>query len=182
MTSRPIIMSAESIREIFNGTRRDTRCVVAPQPNADGLSRLPGDSIWRDAADRPYRCPYGQEGTQLWVREVWADVNTDSGPAIMYSDGYLRFCQDDAYPVEYERYPGCQFTMWCGDLLRGEPDHKWRYAMQMQRWASRLTLEVESIRVERWDKPDAELKYPWKPRPWAWVITFKRAEEANHAR
>jgi len=85
-------------------------------------------------------------------------VNTDSGPAFTYrADNGLHFCQDDAFPVEYDRYPGMTFAMWCGDLWRGEPGHTWRRAQHMPAWASRITLEVESVRVCRiWEISEDE--------------------------
>lgn len=95
-------------------------------------------------------CPLGVPGDRLCCKETWADVNTDSGPALTYrADHGLHFCQDDAFPVEYDRYPGMSFTMWCGDLWRGEPGHTWRRAQHMPAWASRITLEVVGVRCVR---------------------------------
>lgn len=90
-----------------------------------------------------------EPGDLLWVKETWADTNGENGPMISYQAGGDRFLVDECYPVEYSRYPGCQFTMWCGDLRRGEPDHSWRSPIHMPKWASRLTLRVTDVRVER---------------------------------
>lgn len=98
---------------------------------------------------------YGPEGTRLWVRETWADVNTESGPGLAYrADHAIRFCSDDAFPVEYDRYPGCTFTMWNADLFcreeRGcKSDHHWRNPRFMPKWAARIWLEVTEIRLQR---------------------------------
>ena len=112
-------------------------------PSFDMSMGEPEREIWE-----PIRLP-AYVGDRLWVRETWADVNTDSGPALAYRAGGLRFCEEDAYPVEYERYPGCSFCMWWGDLERGEPGHRWRSPIHMPRWASRLTLTVTDVRVQR---------------------------------
>jgi len=108
---------------------------------------------WQDKPGIPLKgpdedCPYGQPGDRLWVRETFSDVNTDAGPGICYKDGSIHFCQDDAFPVEYHRYPGMKFCNWYGDLMRGT-EGTWRPSIHMPRWASRITIEIESVRVER---------------------------------
>lgn len=113
-------------------------------------------------SDSPYgwfKCPYGKVGERLWVRETWADVNSELGPSLLYRSnenlvGWEEFSKvfDKDYGVgpsmNYAAYPG-SYDMWWSDLLAGEPDHKWRSPRYMPRWASRITLEITNIRVER---------------------------------
>jgi hypothetical protein len=166
---RPIIFSAPMVRAILSGAKTQTRRIIKPQPRWD-------DPVWwwddkpfvsdEAMADHLFHNFYGTHGTpygsvweeggdRLWVRETWADVNTENGPAITYAaDNSLRFCSDDAYPVEYERYPNCTFTMWCSDLWRRDErgckgDHSWRSPIHMPRAFSRLTLEITDVRVQR---------------------------------
>lgn len=77
------------------------------------------------------RCPYGEPGDRLWVRESHKFEN-DKGDCIFYkADGARHYVQDN------------------GEWLRPEDMWKWRPSIHMPRWASRITLEVESVRVER---------------------------------
>jgi hypothetical protein len=156
----PILFSAPMIRSILAGAKTQTRrALKTPRGCPKDYVYTPGALVdpamgwWQnpehDRVGWSSALPYSV-GDRLWVKETWADVNTESGPALLYrADNHLHFCTDDAYPVEYERYPGCLFSMWCGDLLRGEPGHKWRSPRYMPKWASRITLEVTAVRVER---------------------------------
>lgn len=158
---------------------------------------------------KPVKCPYGAPGDRLWVRETWADANSDDGPVICYrADLDRHYCHKDAWPIEYERYPGCSFSNWAGDLESGTEGH-WRPSIFMPRWASRITLEITDVRVQRvqeigqgdaceegrplgvepiewyaalWNKINGK-KAPWASNPWVWVIGFKRidAEKAEAA-
>ncbi|MGN6108316.1 MAG: hypothetical protein ACTHU0_24635, partial [Kofleriaceae bacterium] len=71
------------------------------------------------------------------------------GPMLSYRAGGDRFLVDESFPVDYSRYPGCQFSMWGGDLRRGTAGHRWRPARSMPRWATRIVLEITEVRVHQ---------------------------------
>lgn len=72
------------------------------------------------------RCPYGAPGTRLWVRETWAQPwSSGQGHPVIYRATY-------EHPEEASASAG-----------------PWRSSTSMPRWASRFTLVVEEIRVER---------------------------------
>lgn len=70
-------------------------------------------------------CPYGQPGDRLWVRETFLLRN--QGKSVIYKADYD--------PVEAAGISG----MYGG----------WRPSIHMPRWASRLTLEITEVRVQR---------------------------------
>lgn len=77
--------------------------------------------------ERPF--PYGQPGDRLWVRETF---HVTSANEVVYRADY----PDNATARGMENVPP-------------EQDVRWRPSIHMPRWASRLTLEVVSVRVER---------------------------------
>jgi len=140
----PIIFSAESIRAILDGRKSQTRRIVKPQPQPNGgkgLSPLepyhtPLDKwTWVLAATGHGNgtsgnyCPYGTIGDRLWVRETFAK------PRIVSIEDYL------ACKVIYKA--DCAFPK-----MPAEVD-KWTPSIFMPRWASRITLEVTDVRVQR---------------------------------
>lgn len=167
MKERPILFSGPMVRAILEGRKTQTRRVIKLRKLH--VSDTPGyDFQFRDKQLRwhDYRhedflklCPHGAPGDRLWVRETWADVNTTEGPAIAYraNNGLVTWHEfskvfDKDYgagpSMNYKAYPG-DYVMWCDDLFDGAPDHKWRPSIHMPRWASRITLDIKSVRVER---------------------------------
>jgi hypothetical protein len=94
--------------------------------------------IWHTRTGDSLMCPYGQPGDRLWIREAWchlSDVRTaDPGGDALQRRAFYR-----------ADYPGD--TLMHDD--RPEEKIKWRSSRFMPRWASRITLEVVSVRVER---------------------------------
>lgn len=137
MKERPILFSGPMVRAILEDRKTQTRRVAKEfndKHNLDGiLARFPNQE----------GCPYGKPGDLLWVRETWAEnLGTAArlGPClagkIIYRADYGDKC--------------------CGvaklDLASGECTHRvdrWRPSIFMPRWASRITLEITGVRVER---------------------------------
>lgn len=143
MKERGILFSAPMVRALLDGTKTQTRRAIKPQPANDPAKHHPiapyltstGSWNWVLAATGhgvgdPFPCPCGVPGNRLWVREAWrcGKIADQFPPSEL-----------DPHVVWYE--------------ADGEPpaatNGKLRPGMFMPRWASRLTLEVTGVRVER---------------------------------
>lgn len=179
MKERPILFSAPMVRAILDGTKTQTRRVIkglALNWIADGFCP---EFI---ACAENKLCPYGQPGDHLWVRETFLGwYNTDDG-----SFSHAAAYRADGYKLE-----------------NGE---KWRPSIHMPRAASRITLEITGVRVERLQdispedclaegirgehgngRCDLTTAYAdlweqinglgsWDANSWVWVVEFKRVE------
>jgi hypothetical protein len=134
---RPILFSGEMVRAILDGRKTVTRRVV--KFNAAGRLKLPGShKNWhRDDPDAVKACPYGQPGDRLWVRETWA-------AAAIYDEMAPKEMPEDAVPWFREG-----FIPPIDERPNFSRPGRWRPSIHMPRWASRLTLEVTGVRVER---------------------------------
>ena len=83
-------------------------------------------------------CPYGVPGDRLWVRETWATAKAlDDLPPRVSGERTPYWFQADDFIKNPPR------------VVTSIPRGKWRPSIHMPRWASRLSLEVVSVRVER---------------------------------
>lgn len=148
MRERPILFSGPMVRAILAGTKTQTRRIVQWRPSSPAdvsATRQPDEAqpythidgawlaTWREPAGTshmPTVCPYGVPGDRLWVREAHALVD---GPCW---SGLPRTAGPDGRWCYYRE-----------GFDRTEP--RWRPSIHMPRWASRLTLRIESVRVER---------------------------------
>ena len=198
------------VRAILAGTKTQTRRVVKHHPSDDGNMVLVdhGDGWWpyrSDDSERPvvnggdeipYRCPYGQPGDRLWVRETWCCVHgvPDAGGK-PHPDDFVRYRADNG--------PGEQVIT---DVKA------WHPSIHMPRVYSRILLEITAVRVERvqyisqddsvaegcddirdmllvpgrifyaggpreayrvlWDSINGPGS--WAANPWVWVVEFRR--------
>jgi len=144
MKARPILFSSPMVRALLEGRKTQTRRIVKPQPVVSALGRWRWDfklggfvgscgthiEGFHDCAS--FHCPYGQPGALLWVREAHYVIGEIPGPA-----------------------PGSRWTHYAADLSNnlGDTDHQWargwKPSIHMPRWASRLTLRITDVRVQR---------------------------------
>lgn len=171
-TERPILFSGAMVNAILEGRKTQTRRVVkarnvcdeclqgenAPnnysdlvEPNGEVnmagaiFGTVPylktGFCSHNDVSGERIRCPYGKPGDRLWVRETWAIA--DCGRRVSLSPD----AWPEGFPVKRLQYIS---TDEAPSTSKGKP-YWWnsRVSIHMPRWASRITLEITNVRVER---------------------------------
>ena len=159
MKERPILFSAPMVRAILAGHKTQTRRLVKVgdtiEERDDG-TRWPYFTTWTHGDDgSPWAsCPYGEPGNRLWVRETWryADWTEDGQPWIRYAaDDARRLCER-VTPEWAARVADIWAELSSAENVAVDgraADRKWRPSIFLPRWASRLTLAVTAVRVER---------------------------------
>ena len=128
---RPIIFSAPMVRAILSGRKSMTRRQVQHWRLCLEWSQLSRDKIPLE------KCPYGVPGDRLWVREAW-----DFLPDGKNSANIFYWVDGDFQP----RKPPPEYNPFLYNNPRKRP------SIHMPRWASRISLEIVSVRVERLQK------------------------------
>ncbi|HIE5014199.1 TPA: hypothetical protein ACXNLO_001419 [Enterobacter cloacae] len=170
MKERGMIFNGEMVRAILDGRKTQTRRIMKDQPS-DGFHPThngydldlnahwytPGvvdkngylqpakkDVFGVADENEGYTCPFGAVGDRIWVRETWARYNIDQ----------------DSHDMAYRATPP-------GDWPE---EGRWRPSIHMPRLASRLTLEITGVRVERLasvsDEDAGKEGYPANPAPY----------------
>ncbi|TIP70329.1 MAG: hypothetical protein E5X53_28335 [Mesorhizobium sp.] len=143
MTDRPILFSGPMVRALLAGTKTQTRRVLNPQPPADlGLVGIYAPKLVAvfgyvtPDADCKVALRY-MPGDRLYVREAWKThaAYDDISPAAMGGDEPILYVADGAHQTW--GYPAISKI------------GRFRQGMHMPRWASRLTLIVTDVRVQR---------------------------------
>ncbi|MFN9031564.1 MAG: hypothetical protein ACK5XM_15445 [Betaproteobacteria bacterium] len=148
MAERGILFSGPMVRALLNCTKSQTRRAVKITHRTPGLAaclETHGEEPKLRAA--AWLCPYGQVGDRLWVRETWAVPHSCDHlkPSEIPTGTRVHYAADGAL----------------GGLLK-------RPSMFMPRWASRITLEITGVRVERLQdisEADAKAEGCSKPTP-----------------
>lgn len=173
MKERPIILNAREVSAVVDGRKTVLRRVVKPQPE-EGTDCPYHIGVGDERKAR--RCPYGQPGDRLWVREK---LTHNAG-------GDLVYASKGTVVLNSIRWP----------YLSTDLNHWSCPSIYMPRWASRITLEITGVRMERvqdisiddaiaegetcrsgfedlWDSLNAKRGFGWDKNPWVWVIQFK---------
>jgi hypothetical protein len=90
--------------------------------------------------------PYGQPGDRLWVREAWRPDPPCDG-----TWGYTAWagCREGQIAAVPEQFRKPEFCNYRASWPHGSDGLRWTPGIHMPRWASRITLEVTGVRVER---------------------------------
>ncbi len=153
MTARPIIFTGESVRAILAASKTQTRRPVHERLYVETDDRIynQSDEAFGDALLRWGRCPYGKPGDVLWVRETFAIERSIEGleQTRPFNDGRPASVVSVDGDSWWEQ-PHYAATDPKPELV-GENDRLlgWRSPIFMPRWASRLTLRVTDVRVQR---------------------------------
>lgn len=131
---RPILFSGPMVRAILDGHKTQTRRVIKMrngQLMGEGELSSDGRTVMDFSRSFPYwealPCPYGKPGDLLWVRETYSHSWHHAQPRFVY-----RATDDD------------------NEQLTRHPDFDgWKSSIYMPRRASRLTLRITDVRVER---------------------------------
>jgi len=211
MTDRPILFSAPMIRALLAGVKTVTRRIVKLPPapthrggwdpttvgghgvvDAHGSPVPEHAAIWNQTSGKIIVCPYGSRGDRLWVKETHALIWPGG-------DGPPDDVRDHAIEYRADTDGVCR----PGEWPLGEPGSpKWKPSIFMPRWASRITLDVTEVRVERLHAiteadaraegctgmphfvdvtPREEFEQLWRgingeeswdENPWVWVVAF----------
>ncbi len=173
---RPILFSAPMVQAILAGRKIQTRRLVKQANDSEGaagavhrakesgwIAWWPGKGITEEMTQSLYSegfpCPYGKPGDRLWMRESWSTGKAlDSFNATEIAKSHDDAGFGDRYPTGKTLYPKCPlwynsddtFCAWGDNDIEdfGEKGRR-RHARFMPRWASRITLEITGVCVER---------------------------------
>lgn len=205
MRERPIIFNGSMVRAVLTSDKTQTRRTKGleyfsrPENDPDGwwCARISDGYAYmvykQSPHERAVRCPYGQPGDRLWVRETWAcgihamaAKRDEDGPFVYAADG----------------------------TTQGRLGDRWRPSIHMPRSVCRLVLEITGVRIERLQAiseadscaegiPSTGLQFydgrpatakdafeslwneingpaAWAANPWVWVVAFRPLRNPDH--
>ncbi|WP_295810350.1 hypothetical protein [uncultured Nitratireductor sp.] len=152
MTDRPILFSGPMIRALLEGRKTQTRRVLnkarvfaTPETraftlsgddmaralqNADRFRHLGGDGWFWEADAFEWQAPATRTG---WM----AHIGYAPGDRLWVREGF------------FGGHPGCANITYRADQIHAMVAIPWKPSIHMPRWASRLTLIVTDVRVQR---------------------------------
>ncbi|ENP0655967.1 hypothetical protein ACCH91_000860 [Serratia marcescens] len=160
MKERPVIFNSEMVRAILDGRKTQTRRAISDRhlhlidvasqvgecyPLESGIDHANSQSYYRE------HCPFGRVGVRLWVRETFAVLGNEDGCPIDWDGNLIKGDEKQAariYKASCWQQPG-NYGLWSIPDRDTQYEGAWRPSIHMPRWASRITLEITAVRVER---------------------------------
>jgi len=215
-----LIFSGPMVNAILDGRKTQTRRIVTHIASIGritefGRSTTKGyDGTFRDSKLRWHdldhdellvRCPYGNIGSNIWVRETWRLLDCNNQGCCIEYNTIAESEKDIVFSNEKSRKQAWHYINKNG----------WISPIYMPRWASRIDLRITDISVERvqditeedveaegcllaegyeelvrtfyqypyrevfqdlWNFLNAKRGFPWESNPWVWKIEFERVE------
>lgn len=163
MKERPILFNTEMVKAILEGRKTQTRRVLSNQPDKNCDEAFLGlDGIW--CFSKPtlskrisysgddIKCPFGQVGDRLWVREAFMPDPSADSDHWNDEDSLHTYYSWDGCGSKVSELPKALKTN-KHVFYKAEANHPelslWTPNYRMPRWASRILLEITSIRAER---------------------------------
>jgi hypothetical protein len=142
---RPILFSAPMVRAILEGRKTQTRRVVKDSAWRDfGDCDLDGKLVSSWGIDKELSA-YGNPGDRLWVRETFLiGYESDGNGNLIHFDAN----GNELSPKAFYRATSPDLE-WMNDDGYHVDATPWKPSIFMPRWASRITLEVIDVRVQR---------------------------------
>lgn len=158
----PILMNGPMVRATLAGIKTMTRRLVKPQPGPEydigwyadrynkgrqwnlwGAHGTPQQDICGPELGKKGHAPHGDVGDRLWVKsEHWHKKQSDLCPEGVWCP-FTETLRSRDHGGSYE-------DVRCGfESFSDGRDVRMRPSIHMPRWASRITLEIEAVRVER---------------------------------
>jgi hypothetical protein len=181
MKERPILFSGDMVRSILDGRKTQTRRPVKPHhlrgsEEPGQVLNILGRGLLKEAS---LLCPLGQPGDRLWVRETWTKTQYEK----------------PVYRADSRDRDG-----WVWPSVASDPNGVlWKPSIHMPRWASRITLEIVRVSIERVQDITEEgaikegcvpldssrpremfgdlwqsIYGTWDANPWVWAVEFRR--------
>ncbi|WP_313129470.1 hypothetical protein [Pseudescherichia vulneris] len=136
MKERGMIFNAEMVRALLDGRKTQTRRIMKVQLSSGVRTSPFVKSGFEDGHGKEICCPFGAVGDRIWVREAFATLEPGSYEPVKPCDGY----------AQVVRYAASDRLANSDRDVRG---FNWRPSIHMPRWASRLTLEITNVGVQR---------------------------------